>query len=91
MARLQMLMTVGSVKVNFYTCSTFELPLQSNIFDMRGLWGITINSEREATLKCLKDSNKSQNKKLAAFLGRKVIILVSILLGKALLGSKLGG
>ena len=57
---------------------------------MRGLWGLTINSGRGATLKYLYDSRKSQKNKMAALLGRKVIISASKLLRKAWLGSKLG-
>ena len=33
---------------------------KSTIFGMRGLWGLTINSERGATLKYLKDGLKSK-------------------------------
>ena len=41
-------------------------------------------------LKYLYDGRKSQKNKMAAFLGRKVIISASILLRKAWLESKLG-
>ena len=57
---------------------------------MRDLWGLTINSGRGATLKYLYDGLKSQKNKMAAFLGRKVIISASKLIRKAWLGSKLG-
>ena len=79
---------VGSVKVNFL--SYHYRADKSTIFGMRGLLGLTINSGRGATLKYLKDVHKRQKTKMAAFLGRKVIISASILLRKAWLGSKLG-
>ena len=57
---------------------------------MGGLWGLTINSGMGAMLKYLEDGRKSQKNKMAAFLGRKVIISASKPLRKAWLGSKLG-
>ena len=78
---------VGSVKVNFL--SYRYRADKSTIFGMRGLWGLTINSGRGTTLKYV-DGHKRQKNKMAAFLGRKVIISASILLRKAWLGSKLG-
>ena len=42
---------VGSVKVNFVS-SRYRAD-KSTIFGMRGLWGLTINSGRGATLKYL--------------------------------------
>ena len=42
---------VGSVKVNFL--SYLYRVDKSTIFGMRGLWGLTINSGRGATLKYL--------------------------------------
>ena len=79
---------VGSVKVNFL--SYRYRADKSTIFGMRGLWGLTINSGRGATLKYIYDGRKSQKTKMASFLGRKVIISASKLLRKAWLGSKLG-
>ena len=78
---------VGSVKVNFL--SYRYRADKSTIFGMRGLWGLTINSGRGATSKYLQDGHKRQKNKMAAFLGRKVIISASILLRKAWSGSKL--
>ena len=46
-----MRMLVGSVKVNFL--SYHYRTDKSTIFGMRGLWGLTINSGRGATLKYL--------------------------------------
>ena len=46
-----MLLVVGSVKVNFL--SYRYRADKSTIFGMRGLWGLTINSGRGATLKYL--------------------------------------
>ena len=54
-------MIVGSVKVNFF--SYLYRVDKSTIFGMRGLWGLTINSGRGATLKYLQDSPKSKKKK----------------------------
>ena len=51
---------VGSVKVNFL--SYRYRADKSTIFGMRGLWGLTINSGRGATLKYLKDGRKSKKK-----------------------------
>ena len=79
---------VGSVKVNFL--SYRYRADKSTIFGMRGLWGLTINSGRGATLKYLQDGRKNQKSKMAPFLARKVIISASKLLRKAWLGSKLG-
>ena len=45
------LLIVGSVKVNFL--SYRYRADKSTIFGMRGLWGLTINSGRGATLKYL--------------------------------------
>ena len=42
---------VGSVKVNFLSYR-YRVD-KSTIFGMRGLWGLTINSRRGATLKYL--------------------------------------
>ena len=75
-------------KVNFLS---FHYRAEKNtIFGMRGLWGLTINSGRGATLKYLQDGRKSPKNKMATILGRKVIISASILLRKVWLGSKLG-
>ena len=63
---------------------------KSTIFGMRGLWGLTIKSGRGAMLKHLRTAVKAKKNKMAAFLGRKVIISASVLLRKAWLGSKLG-
>ena len=49
---------------------------------MSGLWGLTISSGRGATLKYLKDGLKSKKDKMAASLGRKVIISASKALSK---------
>ena len=57
---------------------------------MRGLWGLTINSGRGATLKNFKTAVKAKKYIMAAFLGRKVIISASMQLRKAWLRSKLG-
>ena len=52
---------VGSVKVN--VLSYRYRADKSTIFGMRGLWGLTINSGKGATLKYLKDGRKSKKKK----------------------------
>ena len=79
--RKMILELVGSVKVIFF--SSHYRADKSTISGMRGLWGLTINSGRGATLKYLKDGHKSNDKKMATFLGRKVITSASILLRKA--------
>ena len=79
---------MGSVKVIFL--SYLYRADKSNIFGMRGLWGLTINSGRGATLKYLKDGCKSQKIRMATFLGSKVIISASMQLSKVWLVSKLG-
>ena len=76
---------VGSVKVNFLSyCYRAD---KSTIFGMRGLWGLTINSKRGAMLNIYRRAIKAKKKKMAAFLGRKVIISASILLRKACWGT----
>ena len=51
---------VESVKVNFLS---YRYRADKSInFGMRGLWGLTINSGRGATLKYLKDCHKRQKK-----------------------------
>ena len=61
------LLLFWSVRVN-----SFSHFYRTDIFGMRDLWGLTINSGRGAILKYLQDGcERQKTKKMAAFLGEK--------------------